>query len=172
MIERVPLILAQGRRLKFVRETRINGKAVNRGRFVEAIQRIGGTAPGQPWCACYVCTVFGLACDGWNPFAYTASCDDLLSVARKNAWLRDTPAAGAVFLRMASPNDADHTGFCTELITDTRWGSLEGNASDPTATVTREGWGVFERTPEHPLCRKHPDPQYQFVHWWLPAKAA
>lgn len=158
------MVLARARQFKFVRETK-----GNRGRWVEALQRIGGTSAGQPWCACYVCAVLGLWFDDKPPIPYTASCDDILRWARANDCVRTEPAPGALFLIMASANDATHVGFVTEDITKVRFGTIEGNASDPNAPPTREGWGVFERTPQQARARKR-SPNIIYVWWWLPAE--
>lgn len=159
------MVLSRARQFKFVRE--LKG---NRGRWVEAIQRIGGTGPGQPWCACFVSLILGLWFDNKPPLAYTASCDVMLEEARKKGWLRPDPAPGAIFLVMASPTDATHVGFVTEGITKTKFGSIEGNASDPEAEPTREGWGVFERSVKHARARKR-TANIQYIHWWLPVSA-
>jgi hypothetical protein len=158
------MVIARARQFKFVRETK-----GNRGRWVEALQRIGGTSTGQPWCACYVCAILGLWFDDKPPIPYTASCDDILNWARANDCLRTEPAPAALFLVMANPNDATHVGFVTEDIAKVRFGTLEGNASDPDKPPTREGWGVFERTTKHPRARKR-SPNILYVWWWLPAE--
>jgi hypothetical protein len=155
-------VLARARQFKFVRE-----RKGNRGRWVEALQRIGGTSAGQPWCACFVCAVLGLWFDDKPPIPYTASCDDILITAKRNGWLREDPAPGAIFLVMASPTDATHTGFVTEGVTKTKLGTIEGNASDPDSPPTREGWGVFERKVTHVRARRR-GPALLYVHWWLP----
>lgn len=156
-------VLARARQFRFIRE--IKG---NRGRWVEALQRIGGTGPGQPWCACFTSMVLGLWFDNKPPLAFTASCDVILEEARAKRWLRPDPAPGALFLVMANAKDATHVGFVTEDITETKFGTIEGNASDPDAPPTREGWGVFERTTRHSRCRRR-GPGYLYVYWWLPA---
>ena len=155
-------LLARARQFKFVREAA--GQA-NRGRWVEALQRIGGTTAGQPWCACFTSAILGLWYDNQLPdgLPYTASCDVLLAWARANPErILETPEAGALFLVLKSPTDAIHVGFVTEDITAKRFGTIEGNASDPTAAPSREGFGVFERTTKQPRCRTI-GPGYLFV---------
>jgi hypothetical protein len=131
-------VIATARMLRFVREA---PEASNGGRWVEAIQRIGGTSKGNPWCAAFVSTVLGLTFAGKNPLPYTASCDVLLEHARTKKWLRDGPTPGCVFLRLKSDHDADHTGFVTETADAHHWTSIEGNANNG---GSREGVGVFE----------------------------
>ena len=131
-------VIATARMLRFVREV---PEASNGGRWVEAIQRIGGTTKGNPWCAAFVSAVLGLTFAGKNPLPFTASCDVLLETARAKKWLRDTPTPGCVFLRLKSDHDADHTGFVTETAEPHHWTSIEGNAN---AGGGREGVGVFE----------------------------
>jgi len=158
-------VLARARQFKFIREVKRNGNG-NYGRWVEALQRIGGTVPGQPWCACFVVAILGIWFDGESPVKYTASCDMILEEARAKGWLKKEPAPGALFLVMASENDATHVGFVTEAITSNAFGTIEGNASDPEAKPTREGWGVFERTMRSKQVRKRSG-SYLYVHWWL-----
>lgn len=137
MTERRRLVLLIARMFLFVREV---PRASNAGRWVEAIQRVGGTVRGNPWCACFVSIVLGLAFMGKSPLPFTASCDVLLEAAREKGWLRTTPTPGCIFLRMVSEHDADHTGFVAETI-EAPWPTVEGNAAE---SGTREGVGVFE----------------------------
>lgn len=161
-------ILARARQFKFIRE--VKGKP-NTGRWVEALQRIGGTEKGQPWCACYVMTILGIWYDGTLPqgLTYTASCDVVLAWARAGGLLVAMPEPGDLFLVMKSKNDASHIGFVTSVL-DGRFGSIEGNASDPESPPTPEGWGVFERLVSHPRARKLSG-QYLFVRY-LPVQIA
>lgn len=159
-------VLARARQFLFVRE---NG--ANAGRWVEAIQRIGGTVKGQPWCACFVCLVVGIWLDGKLPFPFTASCDNLLEWARANKVLFDDPEPGDIFLVMKSANDAEHTGLVTEGITATHFGSIEGNASDPKQPPSREGFGVFERTLSDERVR-HRGPNYKYLRWRIAVERA
>jgi hypothetical protein len=157
-------VLPEARKWLFVREVMKNGKGTNTGRWVEAIQRIGGTVKGQPWCACFVCVVLGLLLGGKLPFPYTASCDTLLEWARSKGVLYDDPMPGDIFLLMASYHDAQHTGFVSEGITDTHFGSIEGNASDPEAPPSRDGFGSFERDVHHEKARSI-GRNYKYVRW-------
>lgn len=137
MTERRQAVLRIARLFLFVREV---PHASNAGRWVEAIQRIGGTTRTNPWCACFVSLVMGLAYQGKPPLPFTASCDVLLATARAKGWLRDTPTPGCVFLRLVSDTDADHTGFVGDTVL-TPWRTIEGNAAE---SGTREGVGVME----------------------------
>lgn len=133
MPDRRAEILRVAEQLRFIRE---QAGAANRGRWVEALQRVGGTTPGQPWCACYVSAVLGLAYQGKNPLPYTAGCDVLLEDARARGLLVDTPQPGDVFLRLKTDTDADHTGFVREVLAGGKWTTWEGNAN---AAGAREG---------------------------------
>jgi hypothetical protein len=137
MTKRREIVLQIARLFLFVREV---PHASNGGRWVEAIQRIGGTTRTNPWCAAFVSTVLGIAYQGKPPLPFTASCDVLLETARAKGWLRDTPSPGAIFLRLVNDNDADHTGFVGRDRT-TPWPTIEGNAAE---SGTREGVGVME----------------------------
>lgn len=129
-------ILARARMFLFVREVGLNA-----GRWVEAMQRIGGTEKGQPWCACYVSMVLGIWYDGAPPLPFTASCDVLLEAARANGWLTTSPQPGDVFLHLKSPTDATHTGFVTTVSAKT-FETIEGNTNPEGGS---DGYGVFER---------------------------
>lgn len=154
-------VLARARMFLFVREVPAGSNA---GKWVEAIQRIGGTVKGQPWCAAFVCSILGLWYDNRPPFGYTASCDDILAWARKNGKIVERPLPGDLFLHMKSTNDATHVGFVSAVGAE-RMGTIEGNSSDPEAPPTREGFGVFERTSAHIRSRKWRDPSYVFVRY-------
>ncbi len=156
-------VLARARQFLFVREAAGNKNA---GRWVEAIQRIGGTTRGQPWCACFVFLVLGLWYDGVPPLTYTPGCDELLREAKAKGILFTDPEPGDLFLLLKSPTDAIHTGFVTEGITATHFGSIEGNASNPEAPPTREGFGVFERPVSHPKARRR-GRNYVFIRYRL-----
>ena len=146
---------AIARQFRFVREAPAGSNA---GRWVEAIQRIGGASKGDPWCACAVSLVLGIAYQGKPPLPYTASCDVLLEHARAHGMLRETPSVGDVFLVMKTPRDAVHTGI-VENVSATAFKTWEGNSSDPDKPATREGWGWFNRT------RKLEPGKYLFIHY-------
>lgn len=135
MTDRRAEVIALARCFRFVREV---PAASNGGRWVEAIQRVGGTDKGNPWCACFVSIILGIVYQGKPPLPFTASCDVLLEYARKKDWLTSTPVVGDVFLRLRSAHDADHTGFVTSETHP--WHTIEGNAAE---SGTREGVGVF-----------------------------
>jgi len=157
------MVLARARQFLFVREAPGNK---NLGRWVEGIQRIGGTVPGQPWCACFTGFILGLWHDNKPPLKYTASCDLMLEEARAKGMLRDDPAPGALFFLLRAKHDAIHVGFVTEGITPLTFGTIEGNASDPSRPPTREGWGVFERLVTSSRARKR-GAAYVYAYWWL-----
>lgn len=146
---------AIARQFRFVRES---PPGSNAGRWVEAIQCLGGATKGDPWCACYVSLVLAIAYQGQAPLPYTASCDVLLEHARAKGWLRDKPSVGDVFLVMKNAHDAVHTGI-VENVSAAAFKTWEGNASDPAKPATREGWGVFQRT------RALEPGKYLFIHY-------
>lgn len=135
-------VLAIAKAFTFVREVPF---ASNAGRWVEAIQHVGGTTKGNPWCACFVSFALGAAFNDKPPLPYTASCDELLNAGKRWGWVSENPEAGDVFLVLKSPTDAVHTGFVTQ-VQGPHFNTIEGNASDAGKAATREGWGVFERT--------------------------
>ena len=115
------------RQFLFVRE--VGGQ--NCGVWVGAIQRVTGNAPPDPWCASFVAFVLGIAFAGKSPLPRTASCPQLLAVARIQGWLSATPSVGDVFLRLKAddPNYAHHTGFVTRVDPDGTIGQISGNTS-------------------------------------------
>ena len=116
----------------------------NKGRWVEAIQRVGNSPQigKDPWCASFVTMVLDIAYGGKNPLPATASCDVLLEHARKKGWLRDAPELDDVGLRLKSPTDADHA-FIVASVRPGDVDTVEGNTKDDGA---REGYEVCERT--------------------------
>lgn len=129
-------VIARARQFLFVREV-----GANAGRWVEAIQRIGGTSKGQPWCACFVSFVLGIWFDGAPPLAYTAGCDAMLTEAKAKGMVVSRPKKGDLFFVMKSVNDAVHVGFVVECVGDA-FTTIEGNSNSDGG---REGFGVFER---------------------------
>jgi hypothetical protein len=113
----------------------------NDGPWVEAIQRVTGNKRGDPWCASYVTFCLDIAFRGKNPLVRSASCDVMLSDARKKGWITDKPEPGDVFLVMKHENDAIHTGFVSG-VGKTSVKTIEGNTNND---GSREGWGVFAR---------------------------
>lgn len=154
-VVRVVVNVAVG--LSFFRET-----TANHGEGVEECQRAGGQEPaGQPWCVGFVCKVGRTALRAWWPVPVTLSCDEVLEWARRHGLLRDEPAPGALFLRMASEHDARHIGFVSAMLRD-GWASREGNAADPDEAASDEGKGAFRRERGHVRDRA----RYRFVYWW------
>src|SRR5689334_18055828 len=86
----------------------------NRGEKVEAYLRSTGLGPGFPWCAAFVnWCIQHVAADNSTDIAWpkTASCDVILTFARRHEILFTQPSIGDVFLVLASADDATHTGF-------------------------------------------------------------
>lgn len=149
------IVLTTARAMSFVREVPLGSNA---GRWVEAIQRVGNTYKGQPWCAAFVTFVLGVAFKDKPPIPYTASCDAILKCGERWEWIVESPEPGDVFLVMRTPTDAIHTGFVVS-VQGGFFNTIEGNTSDPGRPATREGWGVFART------RKLDAGKYRFVRY-------
>lgn len=126
-------------------------KASNAGPMVTPIQEATGQKDGAPWCASFIAFVaralvsIGVA---W-PLPFTAGCDELLRAARKLGLVVELPVVGGLFLVMKTADDAVHVGAIAKVFPDRSFMSIEGNASDPTAAPTREGWGAFEGRVRH-----------------------
>jgi len=126
------------RLLAFVQESPRNS---NKGRWVEALQRIGETDPGQPWCACFVMAVLDIDYQGKSPLLTTASCEQIYEAAKANGWLTRDPQPGDIFLEINASGAAHHTGI-VENVADGIFHEISGNTNDD---GSREGYGVFEK---------------------------
>jgi hypothetical protein len=129
----------------------------NRGRWVEALQRIGNGQQGDPWCAHFVTAVLDIAYRGASPLSPTGSCDIMLADARRVG--RDLvtprqPKPGDVFFVMRSlgsnkwhTTDAIHVGVITGSFRCPdgvlRIATVEGNTNDDGG---REGHSCLART--------------------------
>ena len=129
----------------------------NRGRRVEEYLAATGLPGGYAWCSAFVawCAKKGAVVEKTLcPLVLTADCDVLLAFARKHGILNSAPAPGDVFLVMATPSDAHHTGFVTE-VDGNAFETVEGNTN---VGGGREGIGVFAR-------KRQAGPRYRFVRW-------
>ena len=129
----------------------------NDGPEVRAYLRATGLGPGNPWCA---------ALEAWCvqqveksealdiAFPKTASCDVILTFARRHDILFTQPEAGDVFLVLASADNATHTGFVRSA-SATKFTSVEGNSN---STGAREGFAVVSNA--RPIKAR-----YRFVRW-------
>ncbi len=132
----------------------------NKGPEVTAYLALTGLPGGSPWCASFVASC-GVQVLGTNwPLPRTASCDVLLSYARRREILHSKPRPGDVFLVMASPNDAIHTGVVERVNGDGTITSVEGNSN---AGGSREGYAVV-RNPGRYIARAGRLP-LQFIRW-------
>ena len=133
----------------------------NTGHRVEAIQRWGGGTKGDPWCAYFATLVLDIHFQGHSPIPRLGSCDDILTVARKNGWIVELPHVGDLYLFVRPPNDAYHVGLVTDVNTHGFLG-LSGNTSvdglssngDRVAerwqTIRPNGRTLFVRYPSKP----------------------
>jgi hypothetical protein len=165
-------LLLIARAFLFVREALdAQGRPTNRGPWVEAILRVAGGKPGDPWCAAFVSIVLGLVFRGKSPLPATTSCDALLEHARAKGWLVDDPEPGDVGLLMKSPRDATHTFLVVDVVrTGTRAtavATIEGNTN---RGGSRDGLGAFERT--GPDARVLTPGKYKFIRYPRPERLA
>jgi hypothetical protein len=158
----VPATVAYVRLYRALRVVREIPRGSNRGYPVETILASTHTPPGKAWCASMASyagrEMFGAE---W-PLPLTASCDVLLEAADKagvllftrHAWVHfgrkpedehriTAPTVGDLFFVMRTRHDAVHVGAIENALEDDAFLAVEGNASDPKAPPTREGWGVF-----------------------------
>ena len=135
--------LELARKLKYVRE--LQG---NTGQRVEAIQKWGGGKAGDSWCAFFVTMVLDIVYEGKCPLPRTGSCDVILQRAHAEHWIVAAPEPGDLYLRLNSPTDAHHVGFCTTELYDNAdgqrvFGQISGNTSAD--GLSSNGDGVYER---------------------------
>ena len=111
----------------------------NRGYFPDAINRWAGSPLGSAWClnAVHYAGAMALGRKRW-PLPINGDCDVLLPFARKAGILHDTPARGAIFLKIdpTNPDNATHAGLVDEPFAGGRFSTREGNSNE---TGSREG---------------------------------
>ena len=123
-------------------------KGSNRGAKVDRYQSADSLAGvGYAWCGsfnawCIRATEDDLKVD--IPYNYSASCDQILSWARSNGVIYETPEVGDVMLVMNLRNrrDSIHTGIVVK-VTGNSFQSIEGNTNNDGG---REGYGVIKHT--------------------------
>ncbi len=132
-------------------------KGSNDGPQVRAYLGATGLEPGNPWCAAFLAWCMQQVEKqqaieiAWPK---TASCDVILSFARRHEILFTEPQQGDVFLVLASENDAHHTGIVLS-VTKTKFTTVEGNSN---STGAREGWEVVSNS--RPFKSR-----YRYVRW-------
>lgn len=132
--------------------------APNGGLDVEWILKSTGNNRGDPWCASCVYHVGRSRIGKKWPLPRSASCDVLLAFARDKGVVSDSPFRDAVFLRLKSDHDADHTGYVMEVYDDGSFKAWEGNTNE---AGSREGTHVMEK-----IRGTVPDTKrYYFVRW-------
>lgn len=130
----------------------------NRGKRVQEFQSAAGVSPGDPWCAAFVCFIFGAASRALgiaNPVSakkcVSGSVLDLWNRARTNGVpvvtaeeALDDPGRikpGMVFI-ISTGGGCGHTGLVSG-ISGIRLETIEGNTN---GGGSREGIGVFRRS--------------------------
>jgi hypothetical protein len=136
--------------------------SLNRGYFPDAINTWAGSPLGSAWCL-NTCNYAGANAIGkarW-PLPINGNCDVLLKYARKFGILRDTPARGAIFLKLnpENPEDATHAGYVDAVLPAARFATREGNSNEDGSS---NGTDIVEI--ERP---RKPGERYVFVYWWL-----
>lgn len=148
-------VLAAARALLGVREI---PRGSNRGPAIEAMLRLTGLGPGEPWCAAYVAWVGQAALSEAWPLPLTASCERLHRAAEGRGWLTERPEAGDVFLLwFPRLGRFAHTGFVELLARDGGTQTIEGNTN---GGGSRDGWGCFARA-------RRFGAQDRFIRWAL-----
>lgn len=134
-------------RLIYTAELGIREEGANTGSRVEEYLEYAGLKKGDPWCAAFVCWVYGRAGvpnprSGWSPALFPAS---------KVIWKRkrpnmqeaaDQPGAGDIFALWFPQKDRiAHTGFVDEW--EGAWAvTVEGNTN---RAGSPEGDGVYRK---------------------------
>ena len=154
----------------------------NRGDEVEFFQRLCGAAPGDPWCACFVCACLvkgyaragslaedRTALSGYVPtvsgglIAVTASCIVLKESALSRGLWRGrsySPIAGdLVLFDFWGAGEPHHIGLVRSVVgSDGLLSTVEGNTSSGESGSQSEGGGVFLR-------RRRVDHVFGYVRW-------
>lgn len=131
-------LTAIARHLLFVRE--VGGP--NTGAWVTLFQRRTGNAPGDSWCASFVCFVLEVAYFGNSPLVRSAACQVLLDYARSKGFVvpeGQPPAIDDLFFYVNDAGHAHHIGIVTGLSPLT---GIAGNTSED--GQSSNGTGVFE----------------------------
>lgn len=132
-------VLWLARKLRYVREV-----PPNRGQRVEGLQKWGGGAPGDSWCAFFATFVLDVVFEGKSPVPRTGSCDVVLAHAKAQGWLTTAPCKGDLFLVLRDEHDAHHIGFVVDALgAPDSFVEISGNTNDDGSS---NGVGVFERT--------------------------
>lgn len=133
----------------------------NRGLEIDYWIREAGLDPklALPWCAVFVSQIavqtFGKA---W-PFVYSASVQQLATLALTQKVLKDEGQRGDLFVLWfdtLQPARYGHIGIVQTVSQNLSMLTVEGNAA-PTSG-TREGYGVFEKT-------RDIGPKTKFIRW-------
>lgn len=130
-------ILDIARQFLFVRE--VPG---NHGQRVNAIQKWGGGADGDSWCAYWLTMMLDITYQGNAPIPRTGSCDTILAIGKANGWITTTPVPGDIYLRVRNGSDAHHCGLVTQFAYGAgHFGSISGNTNEDGSS---NGDGVYE----------------------------
>ncbi|GAA4093074.1 peptidoglycan-binding protein [Mucilaginibacter panaciglaebae] len=115
----------------------------NDGKAVEAYLRYCSLSKGAPWCAAFVCWVYGQN-NILNP--RSGYCPDLFKhqyvIWTRNAYVNTQPTQGDLFgIYFLEKNRIAHTGF-VDRWTTTQVQTVEGNTNQ---AGSREGDGVYHK---------------------------
>jgi hypothetical protein len=115
----------------------------NDGKAVETYLRYCGLSKGQPWCASFVCWVFG---QNQVPNPRSGYCPDLFKpkniVWKRNSNGNTSPIRGDIFgIYFTDKKRIAHTGFIDKWTTTQAY-TVEGNTNQ---SGNREGDGVYRK---------------------------
>jgi len=115
----------------------------NDGKVVEAYLHYCSLSKGEPWCAAFVCWVYG---QNKIPNPKSGYCPDLFKTSsiiwRRSAKINEAPAAGDLFgIYFLEKGRVAHTGFIDRW-TPTTMNTVEGNTNQ---AGSREGDGVYRK---------------------------
>ncbi len=152
----------------------------NRGDQVEFFQRLMGGAPGDPWCADFVCTclvkgyarsrvlpedrvtLLNLAGSAGRQVPLSGYCPSIASIARSRGQFRPpvfAPVPGdLVLFDFTSRGEAHHVGFVMGNRPGGLLATIEGNTSSGVAGSQSDGDGVYIRN-------RPRSPVYGYVHF-------
>lgn len=145
------------RRYLFVRE--IGG--ANKGQWVQLFQSFTGGAPGDSWCADFLCFVLASMCGGYTnmPIPRTGVCEVIHAHAMSEGWITNAPSLGDLYLFLDAHGHAHHCGIVTQLSV------VAGIAGNTSADGTSDNG---DRVAEHPLRVSAPG-TIAYVHYPRPS---
>lgn len=133
----------------------------NTGFFIEKFQKaVDGKAHGEPWCASFMQYLIQYTDKTYDEIMQASSeyrstvhrSEHCLTIWNKtpkeNRIYRPEPGCLIIWahVRNGKETGAGHIGLVTDILSDSIVKTIEGNTSNPSDKVVREGEGVYSKT--------------------------